>query len=39
MKFILIEVDVKLIIIGEKINGSIPRTAKAVESRDEVYIR
>ena len=28
-----------MIIIGEKINGSIPRTAKAIESRDEVYIR
>ena len=28
-----------MIIIGEKINGSIPRTAKAIESRDEAYIR
>jgi 5-methyltetrahydrofolate--homocysteine methyltransferase len=28
-----------LIIIGEKINGSIPSTAKAIESRDETFIR
>ena len=28
-----------MIIIGEKINGSIPRTAKAIEDRDGAYIR
>jgi 5-methyltetrahydrofolate--homocysteine methyltransferase len=28
-----------LIIIGEKINGSIPSTAKAIAARDEAYIR
>lgn len=28
-----------MIIIGEKINGSIPRVAKAIEERDEAYIR
>jgi 5-methyltetrahydrofolate--homocysteine methyltransferase len=29
----------KMIIIGEKINGFIPATLKAIESRDEAYIR
>ncbi|MDR1509488.1 MAG: methyltetrahydrofolate cobalamin methyltransferase [Synergistaceae bacterium] len=28
-----------MIIIGEKINGSIPSTAKAIAARDETYIR
>ena len=28
-----------MIIIGEKINGSIPATAKAIESKDEAFIR
>ena len=28
-----------MIIIGEKINGSIPSTAKAIANRDEAYIR
>ncbi|MDR1650259.1 MAG: dihydropteroate synthase, partial [Synergistaceae bacterium] len=28
-----------MIIIGEKINGSIPATAKAIAERDEAYIR
>ena len=28
-----------MIIIGEKINGSIPSTARAIESRDEAFIR
>lgn len=28
-----------MIIIGEKINGSIPSTAKAIEERDEAFIR
>jgi len=28
-----------MIIIGEKINGAIPKTAAAIEARDEAYIR
>lgn len=26
-------------IIGEKINGSIPKTSKAIDEHDEAYIR
>ncbi len=28
-----------MIIIGEKVNGSIPKTSKAIDERDEAYIR